>query len=962
MLSIPASKSLWPFSPQSIPGLALWLDAADASSVTLSGSEVTAWRDKSGLGNNMSVSGTVNYVSNKMTFSYGGIMTSANYTTITASVSTVFVVFQTINSPYDPGMMFACSDLGGGDTSIRFYPNIQNIGNGDPNDLGYTYGDDGTGQYYANGTLNGNNTVTVTAGVNIIGAVVNRTGSTLFTLSSSFSSRYFVGDIQEVIVYTGPITASERQQVEGYLGWKWGIQFLLPPTHPYSPSNSFQPTNIAGCNLWLDAADPNSVILSDPNDPASFITQWNDKSGNGNDMYVELGDIFYTTSPQRSLHFVTEPLMRTINNIDVNTSTSVFIVLQVTTVSNLGNTLEFTDLSSGEGYFSIRYSAPTNLTNGDGHDIGYPSGYYVNGTLYSNSAITVPFGYNIVNTTNTTQLGNTRVSLSTTFSGRYFYGNVQEVIIYTTAITSTQRQQVQAYLSQKWNIPLSFPIVTIGNSPYNRIFQPVDIPGCQLWLDAADTSANSITFSSGTTVSAWLDKSGNGNNGTANTGVEWVSNGMGTNLPAMTFTNIETFIGNISITGPTMTVFSVISMSGSSNVVGRMISFAAPNENDYNNPAYVGIMRLADNNMGPNRNGNWPLIYFSYDTPTLLSTWYDGAYANISANGDIYSSSSPSSGNFTISSYAVASNTNLGDGNGYFYGYISELIVYNFSLSLSQRQQIEAYLAWKWGLRANLPVTHSGYILPSFSTAFTPKSISGLQMWLDATDPNATGIVPADGTTVSVWNDKSGNNYNATVAAGKIAGTYSTANKAVNFAASNTGYATSYTANPSTETMFVVFNNPSPSGNNNMVIGGPQGARSLSGGFAGGGAGVGACSYLNNEVAWSGMASMPAGTYTSGTTVIITGQVNGATTSISQNGGTIYSNTTAYPFIAGTTTYLGTDYYYSAYYYIGYEMEVIFYNSLLSLSQRQQVEGYLAWKWGLQNNLPSTHAYKKFRP
>jgi len=147
-----------------------------------------------------------------------------------------------------------------------------------------------------------------------------------------------------------------------------------------------------------------------------------------------------------------------------------------------------------------------------------------------------------------------------------------------------------------------------------------------------------------------------------------------------------------------------------------------------------------------------------------------------------------------------------------------------------------------------------------------------------------------------------------------------------------------------------------------MVIGGPQGARSLSGGYAGGGAGVGAVSYLNNEVTWTGMASMPASTYTSGTTVIITGQVNGLTTSISQNGGTIYSNTTASAFTAGTTTYLGTDYYSASYYYIGYEMEVIFYNSLLTLSQRQQVEGYLAWKWGLASSLPTTHPFKKFAP
>ena len=230
---------------------------------------------------------------------------------------------------------------------------------------------------------------------------------------------------------------------------------------------------------------------------------------------------------------------------------------------------------------------------------------------------------------------------------------------------------------------------------------------------------------------------------------------------------------------------------------------------------------------------------------------------------------------------------------------------------------------------------------------FNPTNIAGLQLWLDAADPAGTGIIPANGATLSTWVDKSGNGRNATVAPGKIAGRYSTSNRAVNFTASNTGYVTSYTANPSLETMFVVFNNPSPSSRNNTVIGGPVGARALSGGYAGGRGQVGACSYLNSGVTWAGMASMPDGTYTSGTTVIITGQVNGLTTSISQNGGTIYSNTTGSAF-SNVTTYLGTDYANPTYYYIGFEMEVIFYNSLLSLSQRQQVQGYLAWKWGLQ--------------
>lgn len=42
--------------------------------------------------------------------------------------------------------------------------------------------------------------------------------------------------------------------------------------------------------------------------------------------------------------------------------------------------------------------------------------------------------------------------------------------------------------------------------------------------------------------------------------------------------------------------------------------------------------------------------------------------------------------------------------------------------------------------------------------------------------------------------------------------------------------------------------------------------------------------------------------------------------------------------------------------------EIIIFNSLLSTTDRQLVEGYLAWKWGLEGNLPAGHPYKNAAP
>jgi hypothetical protein len=42
--------------------------------------------------------------------------------------------------------------------------------------------------------------------------------------------------------------------------------------------------------------------------------------------------------------------------------------------------------------------------------------------------------------------------------------------------------------------------------------------------------------------------------------------------------------------------------------------------------------------------------------------------------------------------------------------------------------------------------------------------------------------------------------------------------------------------------------------------------------------------------------------------------------------------------------------------------EIVLYNVVLSTTNIQKIEGYLAWKWGLQANLPSGHPYKSSAP
>src|ERR1700748_1258223 len=56
-----------------------------------------------------------------------------------------------------------------------------------------------------------------------------------------------------------------------------GQLIFYPSTTPVPPVPPFNPSDIAGLTLWLDASDSSTLTLNGTN-----VSQWNDKSGNGN--------------------------------------------------------------------------------------------------------------------------------------------------------------------------------------------------------------------------------------------------------------------------------------------------------------------------------------------------------------------------------------------------------------------------------------------------------------------------------------------------------------------------------------------------------------------------------------------------------------------------------------------------------------------------------------------------------
>jgi hypothetical protein len=123
--------------------------------------------------------------------------------------------------------------------------------------------------------------------------------------------------------------------------------------------------------------------------------------------------------------------------------------------------------------------------------------------------------------------GTTVLQISSSFFGRYFTGFIQEVLLFNSTLGTDQRQQVESYLAWKWSIQRSLPPThPYAISPYVAVNQIVNIPqqlinrttvfpnqlsGLALWLDAADTAT---VIRSGSNVTQWRDKSGNGFNAT----------------------------------------------------------------------------------------------------------------------------------------------------------------------------------------------------------------------------------------------------------------------------------------------------------------------------------------------------------------------------------------------------------------------------------------------------------------
>jgi hypothetical protein len=248
--------------------------------------------------------------------------------------------------------------------------------------------------------------------------------------------------------------------------------------------------------------------------------------------------------------------------------------------------------------------------------------------------------------------------------------------------------------------------------------------------------------------------------------------------------------------------------------------------------------------------------------------------------------------------------------------------------------------------------------------AFTsPANYINLKLWYDGADPLNTGTPPSNGTAVSTWSDKSGRGNNATggtatynaasglVFAGSSTTKYNIATNAFSFlgGTQDTSLVSVYVAYRSNVGEAITLSSPINMSPSPTATGGTTAASF-------GGQNVNITSAPLTPSVASAINGLTNGyLYLNGTLGGTSGSTAG-TTSAASGGLTSSSGNTS-----GGQSFIGNQNN-NNYPMNGSISEILVYAAAHTDAERQIIEGYLAWKWGAQANLSSTHPYSASSP
>lgn len=751
-----STRSYSGFDPRTIGNCILWLDAGDSNTFTFSsGSNVLTWVDKSSnvtftQGGTASRLTRTTYQGYPTIFFDSSDSTTNAFMTGSLGLPSAVSVLQVITVlPYNDGTWgFLWSwntgesgrvpGLRSSNASPDFQPYITFLGN-NGNRVSITQGT----RYvqYVDFRNSGANT---TYAINALTPTAGTLGGTNFSPSTfilggdgpttpTIFGRFY---LSELIMFSGQLGTYQRQLVEGYLAWKWGMRTNMNQIHPYYQTpivtRAFQPTDISGLFTWMDGADPATMTISGSN-----ITQWRDKSGTGlifsNQIATQAiyssnlinglpgvnltngSGFISSTSPVKSLNLswagvvVVKSGIANWGSIFTHGGRDLDFAVERNSISGGTTRIHFQTANDNVGC-DITYVIDRvdlylgTMTNGTSRFFERIGG----GTDTSSSATN--------SLTMSTAGSNIRIGRSD--GGEAFNSHIGEIVYYNRVITDIERQYLESYLTDKWKITGLRSSNIFFNKrflPLTPAFTPNAISNCFLWLDAADPA--SIILGVGSNITTWRDKSGRSCNATAVNAPTYSSNtaqvnfsrsssqyftlGDGT-LPTgnsgYAYFMLASFAGDAGIPAYTMISGGCNTVTRGTFYFGNMSGTSTRTiRTEWNADGFQSGTSI----YAPNSNS----IFSSLYNPGLTSL-----QRTMSINGILVASNTPGGVRAqTNTNNAIGAFSSSSGASAYLTGTISEIIVYSNALTPSQIYQVEGYLAWKWNLRIRLPTSHPYY-------------------------------------------------------------------------------------------------------------------------------------------------------------------------------------------------------------------------------------------------------------
>jgi hypothetical protein len=439
------------------------------------------------------------------------------------------------------------------------------------------------------------------------------------------------------------------------------------------------PAGVPGAALWLKA---DSLSLTN----GAAVTAWLDQSGNGH--VVDRTGLTYLTAPTFQTNdvsvfngqptvFFNGSTMWTEGTDPVFDAREIFAVVTMDSDSENIATL----LSIGaEGTPPFQQVRRNGLNEEYGDDAGFDFGGGADGIVRVNGNIGNAVTFDEPNIFNATE--NTTVTYTNLFLGfnvvwgRPWKGHVAELIIYSNALSTSERIAVGIYLSDKYNIT---------ESTYKELDPvPPSDGNVSAWYNANDLR----DLVDGDSVEMWEDRSGNGNN--------LVRTGLGGSSPTLQ-TNAPSFLNGrttVSFNGspiwtiktnaiPAQEVFAVLTLDSDSDTIATLLSLGAEGF-----PPFQQIRRAGTDEA------------YADDAAFDFGGGSDGVIRIDGVEGTAITFGAPHTYNSTENTYNTFTNLYLGWNvihGRYWKGQVAEIIIYDKALSEIEREEVNNYLAAKYG-------------------------------------------------------------------------------------------------------------------------------------------------------------------------------------------------------------------------------------------------------------------------